>query len=65
MTSREKSELMALRIYGSNLFGVYGSGNFDLSLDQFTELLYISMQGNEEDNPSVIQYIEEYYNEIK
>lgn len=65
MSFKDKAELMALRIYGSGLFGTYGKGNFDLTMDELAELLLIVMQGNEEENEQVDNALIDFYNSIK
>lgn len=59
MDKMEMAELIALNIYSSRLFGVYGKGNFDLSLDEFKDLLTISMDEEAENR------IETFYERIK
>ncbi len=59
MGKMEMAELIALNIYSGGLFGVYGKGNFDLSLDEFKDLLTISMDENAENR------IETFYERIK
>ena len=59
MDKMEMAELIALNIYSSGLFGVYGKGNFDLSLGEFKDLLIISMDEDAESR------IETFYERIK
>lgn len=52
MPIKEKSRIMATRIYSSRCFGVYGRGNFDLSLEELSELLHIAMSGADDEERS-------------
>lgn len=55
MSNEEIAKTMSSKIYKSGLFGVYGTGNFDLTEDEFAELLFISMG---DDNDEIKQFYE-------
>ena len=46
-----------------NKFGIYGDGNFDLSVDEFAQVLRIAMLEYEEE--AVDEELNKYYNEIR
>lgn len=58
MDNKKMAEKMATKIYKSGLFGVYGNGNFDLTANEFAELLLISMGDNNDE-------IEQFYKRIE
>ena len=61
MISKEQSLIIASRIL-RNKFGVYGYGNFDIGIEEFSELLFLAINTDEQ---TVDESILNFYNNIK
>ena len=61
MISKEESLIIASRILKSK-FGVYGYGNFDIGIEEFSELLFLAINTDEQ---TVDESILNFYNNIK
>ena len=61
MISKERSLIIASRIL-RNKFGVYGYGNFDIGIEEFSELLFLAINTDEQ---TVDESILNFYNNIK
>ena len=61
MISKEQSLIIASRILRSK-FGVYGHGNFDIGIEELSELLFLAINTDEQ---TVDESILNFYNNIK
>ena len=61
MISKEESLIIASRILKSK-FGVYGYCNFDIGIEEFSELLFLAINTDEQ---TVDESILNFYNNIK
>lgn len=61
MISKEQSLIIASRIL-RNKFGVYGYGNFDIGIEDLSELLFLAINKDEQ---TVDDSILNFYNSIK